>query len=83
MKRSVSVAVVVQVLSLFFITCSFAIASDQLDGLTKANPIMVDQAKETQLQLAGLRQLSGSQTAGFAFYQTLEYDLGRGEQHGR
>jgi hypothetical protein len=79
MKKSMSVAVVVQVPSLFFITCSFAIASDQLDGLTKANPIIVDQAKETQLQIADLRQLSGSRTAGFAFYQTLEYDLGRGE----
>ena len=79
MKKPLSLAVVVQVLSLVFITCSHAIASDQLDGLTKANPIMVDQAKETQLQLAGLRQLSGSQTAGFAFYLTLEYELGRGE----
>ncbi len=52
MKMPLSVKVVVQVLSLFFITCSLAIAADQLEGLTKANPIMVDQVKETVSLLA-------------------------------
>ena len=52
MKMPLSAKVVVQVLSLFFITCSLAIAADQLEGLTKANPIMVDQAKETVSLLA-------------------------------
>ncbi len=52
MKKPLSVKVVVQVLSLFFITCSLANASDQLEGLTKANPIMIDQAKQTVSLLA-------------------------------
>ena len=52
MKKPLSLAVVIQVLALFYITCCLAIASGQLDGLTKANPIMVDQAKETVSLLA-------------------------------
>ena len=52
MKKPLSVVVVVQVLLLVFITCGLAIASDQLDGLTKEKPIMVDQAKETVSLLA-------------------------------
>ena len=52
MKKPLSIVAVVQILSLFFITCSLAIASDQLEGLTKENPIIVDQTKETVSLLA-------------------------------
>ena len=52
MHRPLSIVAVVQAFSLVFITCSLATASDQLEGLTKANPIMVDQAKETVSLLA-------------------------------
>jgi len=52
MKKPLSIVALVQAFSLVLITCSLAIASGQLEGLTKANPIMVDQAKGTVLLLA-------------------------------
>ncbi len=52
MKKSLSVVAIVQLLLLVLITCGLAIASGQMEGLTKANPIMVDQAKETVSLLA-------------------------------
>ena len=55
MNKPLSIVAVVQVLLLVFITCSLANASDQLEGLTKANPIMVDQTKQTVSLLAEVK----------------------------